>query len=233
MRLLWGSRMNLCYMEFGYSQHSNVLCTSPKESRGNNIQGRGAPFPVNIYKVCTIMFVISFFFFFQRFRLVFRTPLDWDNWMWSLTETNPCKRTRDQYVQTCQMSTVKQSTATRCDSGRDLSYLIGVMLDCRLLLQQCSQRRYHSAAVGHWLYRLHWLPVLDVFFCLSGLSEGAYKATLPYFLFLFLFLFSSCLIFSLYGYIVVWILVRLLLSERVTVTLTENSQWYQMYQHQQ
>ena len=58
---------------------------------------------------------------------------------------------------------------------------------------------------------LYQLPVLNVLlfallvfffffsFC-SGLSASVYKATKPYFLF-FLFL-SSCLIFSLYGYIV-------------------------------
>lgn len=34
------------------------------------------------------------------------------------------------------------------------------------------------------------------FFSLFGLSESAYKATLPYFLFFFLFLFSPCFIFS-------------------------------------
>ena len=39
------------------------------------------------------------------------------------------------------------------------------------------------------------LPILDVFFSLSGLSKSVYKATLPYFLFFFLFL-LSCLIFS-------------------------------------
>lgn len=54
--------------------------------------------------------------------------------------------------QTRQTSTVKQSTATHCDSGRDLSYLIGVMLDWGLLLQQCSQRKCHGAAIGHWSF---------------------------------------------------------------------------------
>ena len=47
-----------------------------------------------------------------------------------------------------------------------------------------------------WLFRsFAWLPVLDVPFSLSGLSESVYKATLPYFFFFFLFL-LSCLIFS-------------------------------------
>ena len=57
-----------------------------------------------------------------------------------------------------------------------------------------------------------WLPVLDVFFSLSGLSESVYKDTLPYFFFFFLFP-SLMLDFLVDSYIVVWILVRLLLSE--------------------
>ena len=57
-----------------------------------------------------------------------------------------------------------------------------------------------------------WLPVLDVFFSLSGLSESVYKATLP--LFLLLLPFPSLMLdFLINSYIVVWILVCLLLSE--------------------
>ena len=37
-------------------------------------------------------------------------------------------------------------------------------------------------AVGRWLFApLHWLPVLDDSFRLPGLSEGAYKATVPHY----------------------------------------------------
>lgn len=36
-------------------------------------------------------------------------------------------------------------------------------------------------AVGYWSYApIEQLPVLDVFFSFSGLSESVYKATLPY-----------------------------------------------------
>ena len=66
------------------------------------------------------------------------------------------------------------------------------------------------------LHELHRLPVLDVFFRLPRLSERAYKGHTAFI--------SSSSSFSLLtldflvdSYIVVWILVRLLLSERVTI----------------